>query len=176
MNGTGEQFPSDVRAIAAAARNRVIGAGGRLPWNLPEDVSYLHDCVRGSVVVEGRNCYESRGRAFPGAAETVVLSSRADWRPPDARVCPSLPSALAVAGAAGSPVWIAGGERVYAEGFPYCRRLYLTLIEAEFDGDTFLPEWERLFPVEVSRRTSSADGLRYSFLVLERREGPRESP
>jgi len=162
----------DIRAIAAVSRNGVIGADGSLPWNLPEDVEYLHRCVEGGVVIEGRRCYESRGRGFPGAAATVVLSGRADWGPKDARVCPSMTSALAVASASGSPVWIAGGERVYAEGFPYCRRLYLTLVDAEFDGDTFLPEWRECFPVEISRRTSRDGDLGYTFLVLAPRDEP----
>ncbi len=161
---------SDIRAIAAVSRNGVIGRGGRLPWNLPEDVRYLHECVRGGVVVEGRRCYESRGCAFPGAAATVVLSTAAGLRLPDARVCPSLPSALAVAAALGNPVWIAGGERVYAEGFRYCSKLYLTLIDASFEGDTFLPDWRKEFRVQLSRRTSAEADLKYSFLVLSRED------
>ncbi len=166
----------DVRAIAAASRNGVIGVDGRLPWSLPEDVEYLHQCVKGGVVIEGRRCYESRGRAFPGAEQTIVLSGRADWRPRDARVCPSMTSALAVAAAAGGPIWIAGGERVYREAFPYCRRLYLTLVDADFDGDTFLPEWRERFPVELSRTASGQGDLRYFFLILSPRDEPKEFP
>jgi len=175
-----EDFPNssgaDVRAIAAVSRNGVIGANGRLPWKLPEDVEYLHRCVKGGVVIEGRHCYESRGHAFPGAEETVVLSSRADWRPQDVRVCPSMNSALAVASASGSPVWIAGGQRVYEEAFPFCRRLYLTLIDADFDGDTFLPDWTGRFPVELSRRASRDGGLGYAFLVRAPVEEPEGLP
>jgi dihydrofolate reductase len=163
----------DVRAIAAVSRNGVIGAGGRLPWHLPEDVAYLHEQVAGGVVVEGRRCYESRGRAFPGARATVVLSGRADWNPSDATVCPSLPAAIAEASARGRPVWIAGGERVYAEGLPYCGLLHLTLIDADFDGDTFFPgDWRERFPVELYRRESRHDGLSYAFLVLATGRSP----
>lgn len=163
-----------MRAIAAVSRNGVIGADGQLPWNIPEDVEYLHDCVKGGVVIEGRRCYQSRGRAFPGAKATVVLSSRADWKPADARVCPSFTSALGLACAMGSPVWIAGGQRVYEEAFPFCGRLHLTRIDADFEGDTFLPEWRKTFPVELSSRTSSEGDLRYTFLILATENPPKD--
>ena len=167
---------ADVRAIAAVSLNRVIGRGGRLPWNLPEDVTYLHECVRGGVVIEGRRCYESRGRAFPGAARTIVLSGRTSWRPADATVCASLEEALPEAASAGRTIWIAGGERVYAEGLSFCRRLHLTLVHREYSGDTFFPEWRDRFPVELSRTDSEDGGLRYSFLVLAPREAEHRSP
>ncbi len=167
---------ADVRAIAAVSLNRVIGRGGRLPWDLPEDVAYLHECVRGGVVIEGRRCYESRGRAFPGAARTIVLSGRTSWRPADATVCASLEEALREAAPTGRTIWIAGGERVYAEGLPFCRRLHLTLVHREYSGDTFFPEWRNRFPVELSRTDSQDGGLRFSFLVLAPRGAENRTP
>ncbi|MFP4351843.1 MAG: dihydrofolate reductase [Puniceicoccaceae bacterium] len=178
-NGGGrapERGAPDVRAIAAVSLNRVIGRGGGLPWDLPEDVAYLHECVRGGVVVEGRRCYESRGRAFPGAARTIVLSGRTWWNPPDATVLGSLEAALSEAAPAGGTIWIAGGERVYAEGLPFCRRLHLTLVHREYSGDTFFPEWRDRFPVVLSRTDSEDGGLRYSFLVLAPRGAENPPP
>jgi len=156
----------DIRAIAAVSRNRVIGVDGHLPWDLPEDREYLATTVRGGVVIEGRRCYESRGKAFPGARRTVVLTSRKDWQPADAEVAPSLAAAYALLAGETAPVWIMGGERIYQESFPDWRRLYLTLVDAEFEGDTFFPDWTERFGRELHCKTSEKDGLRYSFLVL----------
>ncbi len=156
----------DLRAIAAVSRNLVIGAGGRLPWDIPEDREYLAQCVRGGVVVEGRRCYESRGRAFPGARRTLVLTRRRNWHPPDAEVYPTLREAYAALAGEQNPVWIMGGERLYRESLPHWRRLYLTLIDADYEGDTFFPDWRSRFVKKIRCKESSLGGLHYSFLVL----------
>lgn len=164
----------DVRAIAAVARNRVIGRDGHLPWNLPEDRQYLEDCVRGGIVIEGRRCYESRGKAFPGAERTVVLSSREDWSPEDASVCSSLEDAYQLLQGETRPVWILGGERLYHESLTHWRRLFLTLIHEDFEGDTHFPDWKQRFVKQIRRNDSHQGDLRYSFLVLAPVEDEKE--
>lgn len=168
--GTGDEVENvsrlDIRAIAAVSRNRVIGVDGGLPWDLPEDREYLAECVRGGVVVEGRKCYESRGHAFPNTKRTIILSSRSDWSPADAEVCASLALAYRSLEGEAAPVWIMGGEAIYRETLPDWRKLYLTLVDAEFEGDTFFPDWTRRFVKQIRCKTSENEGLRYSFLVL----------
>jgi len=164
----------DLRAIVAVSRNRVIGAGGHLPWDLPEDRAYLAETIRGGVVIEGRRCYESRGHAFQGTRRTVVLTRRKDWCPKDAEVAPSLSAAYQILAGETVPVWIMGGEQIYRESLPHWRRLYLTLIEAEYDGDTFFPDWTERFVQQLCCKRSEKDGLRYSFLVLAPLEHDKE--
>lgn len=156
----------DIRAIAAVSRDGVIGIDGHLPWKIPEDVDYLHRCVRGGTVIEGRKCYESREKPFPGANRTLVLSGRDNWNPPEVEVYSSLSYAYKAVQGTEQPVWIAGGERVYRESLPHWKRLYLTVIHDDFQGDTFFPEWRKHFPVELSRKDGEHEGLRYSFLIL----------
>jgi dihydrofolate reductase len=65
--------------IVAAAENEVIGAGGTLPWYLPEDLRRFRRLTTGHAVVLGRVTHESivarLGRALPGRS-SVVVSSR----------------------------------------------------------------------------------------------------
>jgi dihydrofolate reductase len=65
--------------IVAAAANDVIGAGGALPWHLPEDMRRFRRLTAGHAVVLGRVTHESivarLGRALPGRT-SVVVSSR----------------------------------------------------------------------------------------------------
>ena len=61
------------QAIAAMAENRVIGAGNRIPWHLPDDFKWFKAKTMGQVLVMGRKTYESIGRPLPGR-ETLILS------------------------------------------------------------------------------------------------------
>jgi dihydrofolate reductase len=137
-------------AIAAMAKNGVIGIGNRLPWRLPEDFKFFKRATTGHVLLMGRKTFESIGRALPNRT-TVVLSRQA---PPAASFAP--PSA------AGSLLWVsdwsralavepekklflAGGARLYAEALPLCSVLFLTHVEAEPEGDVFFPDYRQWF-------------------------------
>src|SRR5262245_29472359 len=61
------------KAIAAMSLNRVIGAGNKIPWHLPEDFKWFKQMTTGNVVVMGRKTFESIGKPLPNR-ETIVLS------------------------------------------------------------------------------------------------------
>ena len=46
---------------------------------------------------------------------------------------------------------IIGGENIYKEAMPLADILYLTFIDATFDGDTFFPEVDFKIWKEISR-------------------------
>ena len=41
-------------AIAAMSRNRVIGAEGRIPWHIPDDLKFFKRTTLGLIIVMGR--------------------------------------------------------------------------------------------------------------------------
>ena len=53
--------------------NRVIGAGNKIPWHLPEDFKFFKQTTMGHILLMGRKTFESIGRPLPGR-ETIVLS------------------------------------------------------------------------------------------------------
>ena len=55
------------------SENRVIGAGNKIPWRLPEDFKWFKKLTTGNVVVMGRKTFESIGKPLPDR-ETIVLS------------------------------------------------------------------------------------------------------
>jgi dihydrofolate reductase len=65
-------------------------------------------------------------------------------------------------------VFIGGGEAVYEQFLPRADRLELTLVEGEYEGDTYFPEYEHLVgdTFEVTR-DDPRDGFR--FVTFERR-------
>src|SRR5439155_16374461 len=61
------------QAIAAMSENRVIGAGNKIPWHLPEDFKWFKQMTTGHIVVMGRKTFESLGKPLPNRT-TIVLS------------------------------------------------------------------------------------------------------
>ncbi|MBR2602700.1 MAG: dihydrofolate reductase, partial [Clostridia bacterium] len=127
-----------IALIAAVARNRVIGKDGRIPWDLPQDRQYFRDLTMGQAVVMGRRTYEEIGRPLPGRL-TIVVSSTGNYQGEQLVTVSSL--AEAIAAAEGYDVFIAGGTRLYAEALLLADCLYLTEIDADYEGDTLFPEF-----------------------------------
>lgn len=138
--------------------NRVIGAGNKIPWHLPEDFRWFKHTTTGHVIVMGRKTFESIGKPLPNR-ETVVLS-RSGFSHPGVRAIRSLDELPALAG--GREIFICGGAQIYAQTLPLCSDLYLTLVNREVEGDTFFPSFEERFElVEEIRDTPDFKILHY---------------
>ena len=133
--------PHPFKALAAMARNRVIGHGPEIPWHLPEDFKWFKATTMGQVLVMGRRTFESIGRALPGR-KTLVLT-RGDFSHPDVTVIRSLDEIAAHLD--GRTCFIAGGAQVYAAGLPRCSDLFLTHVLREVEGDVLFPPFEDRF-------------------------------
>lgn len=129
-------------AVVAMASNRVIGAGGRIPWHIPEDLRWFKEITMGGALLMGRVTYESIARPLPGRT-TVVLSRNRDLSIPGARVIHGLDELRSAA--AGRQVFVVGGAEIYRIALPYCRDLYLTEVKQEVVGDRRFPVFEDLF-------------------------------
>jgi len=138
------------KAIAAMSLNRVIGAGNKIPWHLPEDFQWFKKMTTGHVIVMGRKTFESIGKPLPNR-DTVVLS-RSDFQHPGVKTARSLEELPALA--AEREVFICGGAEVYAQALPLCSDLYLTLVKRHVEGDTFFPPFEDRFELVGEIRDS----------------------
>jgi dihydrofolate reductase len=159
--------------IAAVARNGAIGRDNALIWHESEDLKRLRRLTMGHPVIMGRRTWESlppRFRPLPGR-RNLVLTRDAAWRADGAEPTPSLDAALAlVAGA--ERAFVLGGAAAYAQALPHVDRLELTEIDADFDGDTFFPAWDRAaFTVEARESHTGADGIGYHFVTYQRITG-----
>ena len=142
-----------VTILAAVARNGVIGVGGGMPWQLPDEQALFKELTLGHVLVMGRRTFDSIGRPLPGRT-TIVVTRNPQWQFPSEHVlrASSLPEALAAAAELDEEVFVVGGARVYAEALPGADRLALTFVDAEPDGDTFFPDVDWSDWAEVARR------------------------
>ena len=130
-----------VSIVAAVARNGVIGAGGGLPWHLPDELRLFKETTMGHVLVMGRRTYESVGRPLPGRT-TVVVTRTPDGSPgaDEVLVVQGVDEALGRARAIDDEVFVVGGGELYEAALPHADRLLLTLVDQEPEGDTTFPE------------------------------------
>ncbi len=132
-------------AIAAVARNGVIGRGSELPWSLPEDMKFFRDSTRKQIVVMGRKTYQALGKALP-QRKNMIITRDPTFRAADAEVFYDFKSAIDSVLAkkhefAGQNCFIIGGAEIYALALPVVDELWLTEIKQDFAGDVFFPEY-----------------------------------
>lgn len=166
-----------ISLIAAVAKNRAIGWRGKIPWHLPADLKHFRETTMGHPVVMGRKTYESLGKTLPGRTNIVLTrthlknTASPEFNPPDAATVPSFKEALDLTDGAGE-VFVIGGQSVYEEALPFAEKIYLTLVDAEVDGDTFFPEfneseWQLLNSEHHEK--DEKNHYDYTFLVYERK-------
>src|ERR1700712_5531203 len=154
-----------VSLIAAVARNGAIGRGGELLFREPEDQRHFRRVTMGCPVVMGRKTWDSlpaRFRPLPGR-RNVVITRNSQWRAEGAEAARSIEEVLALLAGA-SKVCVIGGAELYALAMPHVDELVLTEIDADLDGDTFFPRWDRSRFQETSRE--GRDG--YSFVTYNK--------
>ena len=125
-----------ISIIVAVARGGVIGADGKMPWHIPEDLQYFKRTTTGHVIVMGRKTFESLGRPLPNRTNVVVTRQK-DYRPEGVEVVHSLEDAVRKY----PDAFIIGGAEIYRQALTLADKLYLTRIDAAYEGDTFFPDW-----------------------------------
>lgn len=155
--------------IVAMARNRVIGRDGDLPWHLSADLKRFRKLTTGHAILMGRKTYDSIGRPLP-QRRSIVITRNADYRPDGVETAGSLEDALSLV-RGDSEAFIIGGGTIYEQALPLADRLYVTLVEAEIDGDTTFPAIDPSQWRLVSEETHEADAKNdwpYRFLIYDR--------
>jgi dihydrofolate reductase len=154
--------------VVAMARNRVIGRDNGLPWRLPADLRHFKTITLGKPVVMGRKTFDSIGRPLPGRTNIVVTRDPA-YTAEGCVVVHSIEAALAAAGDV-EEVMVIGGADFYRQLLPRAGRIYLTLIDADVEGDTWFPELDETRWRERTREDHAPDEENphgYSFILLE---------
>lgn len=158
---------SRLSLIVAMARNRVIGIENRLPWHLPEDLKHFKNLTMGHHIIMGRKTYESIGRPLPGRT-TVIVSRDPGYTMAGCLVAHSLDAAVRMS-EGDDEVFFVGGSSLYEQAMPLAERLYITEIQADYEGDAHFPEIDRTVWHETARQQQvSQAGLGYDFVSYER--------
>jgi dihydrofolate reductase len=162
--------------VAARGRNGVIGRDGALPWRLKSDMALFKAATLGKPVIMGRKTWESLPKKpLPGRLN-IVLSRDGAFEPKGALVCERFEEALEIAREQAredgvDEVAVIGGSALFELALPRARRLYLTEVDADPEGEVRFPDIDETVWTEVRQERHQAgegDDFAFTFRVLER--------
>lgn len=161
----------------ARSLNGVIGRDNGLPWRLKSDLAIFKACTMGKPVIMGRKTWDSLPRKPLPGRMNIVLSRDGSFEPPQAVVCESFLEAVQMAKEQAAEdgvdeVCVIGGRALFETALPKAKRLYLTEVQAEVQGDVSFPAFDEAAWTEVRREEHPAgpdDDHAFVFRVLERR-------
>ena len=159
-----------ISIIVAIARNYAIGKNNELLWHIPADLKRFKKITSGHQVIMGRMTYLSLPlRPLPNRTNIVITDNKEEKFDGCTTVY-SIEEALALCNEQ-QESFIIGGGSVYRQFLPYCNKLYLTVVNKDYEADTFFP----MIELENSRLAAKEDqpydndlGFSYSFLTFEK--------
>ena len=158
--------------IVAVDKNWAIGLKGDLLVSIPQDMKFFRETTKGKVVAMGRKTLESFPNGLPLKNRVnVVLTSDKNYKVKDAVIVYSVGEMVAeLKKYKEEDIFVIGGETVYRQLLPYCKKAYITKIDHAYHADTYFPnldndpEWEM---TGISDEQTYFD-LEYVFTLYER--------
>ena len=158
--------------IVAKAKNNVIGKDNSMLWKLPDDLKRFKEKTLGHTMIMGRKTFESLGGILPDRKH-IILSRNPDFNI-DSDCVKVVHSFLELQEYMedSEEHFVIGGAIIYNLLMPYCKKMYVTQLDKDFEGDTIFPkineeEWE-----EVSREKGPDDGINnfdYEYITYVRK-------
>ena len=168
--------------VVAISSNRVIGKEGGIPWHLPEDLRMFKELTLNHPVLMGRKTFFSiisqLGKPLPLRYNLVLTKDKnvkndIDRDYSEVEVFSCFEEAIIWAKEKDfEKIFVIGGEKIYRESLSSCEEIFLTEVDANFDGDTFFPEieWDDWIAVEKSEWALAKNHeLRYRFCHFKRK-------
>jgi dihydrofolate reductase len=137
--------------VIAFGKNRGLGFGNKLPWNLPDDLKRFKEITRGHTVIMGRKTYDSLGRSPTGEPmgrllperKNIIITRDTSYKVDGATIAHSIEEAIEEVKNE-DEAFVIGGAEILKLALPYVDKMYLTHVDAEVEADSFFPEinWE----------------------------------
>jgi len=168
-----------ISVVVAIDSKNGIGKENALLFHIPEDFKRVHRIISGHPLVMGRRTFESIGRVIPN--NTSIIITRGDYKLPDFVKTPEekakcfivhsleegIEKAKTVPGA--DNIVVFGGGQIFKEALEknLVDRLYLTIVDGDFDADTFFPDYSNFNKVISEEKIQSGE-YQLKFLTLEK--------
>jgi dihydrofolate reductase len=156
-----------ISLIVAMDKNNLIGGENKLLWNIPGELKRFREITSGHPIIMGRKTHQSIGRVLPNRTNIIITRDQ-DYQVDGAIVVHSLEEALEKAKSeiGSDEIFVIGGGQIYAQALPVTDRLYLTIVEGEYEGDTHFPDYSAFSRV-VDIQEFSGDPA-YKTLILQK--------
>ncbi|TNF67507.1 MAG: dihydrofolate reductase [Gammaproteobacteria bacterium] len=126
--------------IVAYAKNRVMGKNNQLPWQISDDLKLFKQYTLNKPIVMGRKTYESIGRPLP-KRRNIILTHKKNYKTNGIEICHDIEQIDKLV--KDEPeVFVIGGAELFKLYMPLVKKMYLSKIDANIEGDTFFPDWD----------------------------------
>ena len=139
--------------VVAVSRNGVIGKDGKLPWHFSTDLKFFKNLTSGHTVIMGRKTFDSIGKPLPNR-RNIVVSRSSQASIPGVEFATGIEEAVKLAQK--GDTFIIGGASIYNETLNLVDGIYLTRIDADYEGDTYYRGVPEQFQ-ETSRQVLQED-------------------
>ena len=138
-----------ISLIACKARNNVIGKDGNIPWHIKEDFIHFKKYTMGKKVIMGRSTFVSiNEKPLPNRENIVLTKNKEIYKDrTDIIVINSLDEILNKYKNSEEELVIMGGESVYKQALPFAKKIVLSVINKDYEGDTYFPLLPKEFKV-----------------------------
>lgn len=130
-----------VSLIVAVDQKNGIGKNNQLPWHLPADLQHFKKITTGFPIIMGRKTYDSIGKPLPNR-RNIVISRQESLQISGVEICESLQNAISRCKDE-EEVFIIGGAQIFEQALNLADSIYLTIIQNNFEADTFFPEFDK---------------------------------
>jgi len=157
----------EISIIVAIAQNNAIGKDNQLLWHIPADLKRFKKLTTGHTIVMGKRTFYSLPiRPLPNR-RSIVITDIAGEEIEGCTMAYSIEDAIEKMDSE-KENFIIGGGMVYKQFLPLAQQLYLTIVQKDFDADTFLEidlsGWET-----VEKEEHPEEELPYYYINLKRK-------
>ena len=159
--------------IVAKAKNNIIGKDNSMLWKLPDNLKRFKEKTMGKTIILGRKTFESLGGILPDRMH-IILSRNPDFNI-DSDYVKVVHSLLELQDYMEDEEehFVIGGAIIYNLLMPYCKKMYVTQLDKDFEGDAIFPKINENTWEEISREVGPDDGLNdfgYEYITYKRRD------
>lgn len=129
-----------ISILVAIDGNFLIGANGKLPWDIKEELQLFKNLTEKNVVIMGRKTFESIGNPLKNRINIVISNTLKNYS--DVIISDSLEKAISIAKTFEKEIFIIGGMEVYREALSknIADKLCISFIKKNYSGDVFFPK------------------------------------
>ena len=133
-----------ITIIVALTQEGIIGKSNDLPWSLPKDMAHFKSVTTGNPVIMGRKTWDSipsKYRPLPNRHNIVVSRNMQQEEKID--VCKNMNQAIQKAQSYNTEIFIIGGAQIYALALPHAKKMLISHIHKNYEGDTYFPKFNK---------------------------------
>ncbi len=129
--------------VVAHGDNLVIGKNGWMPWDLPEDLKMFRNITLNHKICMGRTTFEVMKKPLP-KRHTYVITNQKNYfyEHKDVSIVNDFDALLSEYKNSDENLYVCGGAKIYTHALAMADEMYVSLVDAHYEGDTFFPKYE----------------------------------